>query len=310
MTCACLLISVMLAAGTDVSVSARAELDPAEIPFHRVARYRVIVEAPADAGLSVEPWADPLPGLEVNVSEPEVTSLPDGRKHFVQELTLTPSMVMNYTLPATRVMADGAEVAVLEARDLVVRALTPEEKAEVAAPAELVSLADLTETGSGRGYYAIALLAFIGATVVAIRVLIKKVRVHLATRVAPTPQALAEARLGDLERQLLSDAIACEALFVGLSQVLRTYLCANFDPTVAGQSSPEFLSDTLPILPLDPGHSGAIRDLLGDFDRVKFAQFSPAREAQAKALRAVRNFIAALENESARRAEQALKGAA
>ena len=103
-----LLIAALLVAGADVPVSARAELDAAEIPFHRVAHYRVIVEAPADAVLAVEPWADPLPGLQVTTGELSETSLPDGRKQYVQELTLTPSIVMNYALPATRVTANGA----------------------------------------------------------------------------------------------------------------------------------------------------------------------------------------------------------
>ena len=310
MTCTFLLIAALLVAGADVSVSARAELDVAEIPFHHVARYRVIVEAPADAVLAVEPWADPLPGLDIGIGEPSIESLPDGRKQFVQELTLTPSFVMNYTLPATRVMANGAEIATLEPRELVVRGLTTEEKAEVAVAADLVTLADLEESDSSGWLRAVALGAI---TILAVALLVafaRRVLHRMKRRPMPTPLEVAEAELAALERALQAGAISCDAFFVALSQLLRTYLGTSFDPAVAGQSTPEFLADTLPTLPLDSAHSGAIRELLRDFDRVKFAQFSPDREGQARELRAVRNLIAALENESTRRADQALRGAA
>ncbi len=310
MTCAGLLIAALLAAGADVPVSARAELDTVEIPFHRVAHYRVIVEASADAVLSVEPWADPLPGLQVTMGEPSESPLPEGRKQWVQAITLTPSIVTNYTLPATRVLVNGAEVATLEPRELVVRALTPEEKAEVAVAADLVTLADLEESDSSGWLRAVALGAI---TILAVALLVafaRRVLHRVKARPKPTPLQVAEAELAALERALQAGAISCDAFFVALSQLLRTYLGTSFDPAVAGQSTPEFLADTLPTLPLDSAHSGAIRELLRDFDRVKFAQFSPDHEGQARELRAVRNLIAALENETSRRVEQVLKGAA
>ena len=133
---------------------------------------------------------------------------------------------------------------------------------------------------------------------------------HVKARPVPTPLEVAEAELAALEQALQLGAISCDAFFVALSQLLRIYLGTSFDPAVVGQSTPEFLADTLPALPLDPAHSGTIREMLGTFDRVKFAQFSPDREGQARDLRAVRNLIAALENETSRRAELALRGAA
>lgn len=306
----CLLIAALLVAGAVVPVSARAELDAANIPFHRVAHYRVIVEAPADAALVVEPWADPLPGLQVTMGEPSETSLPDGRKQWVKEITLTPSILMNYTLPSTRVMANGAEVATLEPRELVVRALTPEEKAEVSAAAELVTLADLEGSGSSGRLRAVGPGAIIILAVALLVVFARWGLRRVKARPMPTSVEVAEAELVALEQALQAGAISCDAFFVALSQLLRTYLGTSFDPAVAGQSTPEFLADTLPTLPLDPVHSGPIREMLGAFDRVKFAQFSPDREGQARDLRAVRNLIAALENETSRRAEQALRGAA
>ncbi|MBL7646672.1 MAG: hypothetical protein JNK74_10835 [Candidatus Hydrogenedentes bacterium] len=306
----CLLIAALLVAGADVPVSARAELDAAEIPFHRVAHYRVIVDAPADAVLAVEPWGESLPGLRVTTGESSEISLPDGRKQLVQAFTLTPSIVMSYTLPATRVMANGAEVAVVEPLALVVRTLTPEEKAEVSAPAALYTLADLEHLGSsGRGR-AVGLGAIIVLVAALLVVFATRGLRRWNARPVPTPVEVAEAELAALEQALQSGVISCDAFYVALSQLLRIYLGTSFDPAVAGQSTPEFLAETLPGLPLDPAHSGSIRDMLGAFDRVKFAQYSPDREGQARELRAVRNLIAALENEASRRAEQALRGAA
>jgi hypothetical protein len=268
------------------------------------------VEAPADTELAVEPWAESLPGLQVATGEPSEISLPDGRKQFVQAFTLTPSLVTNYTLPATRVMANGAVVAVLEPLALVVRTLSPEETAEVSAPAELYTLADLEHSGISGWRRAFGLGAIVVLALALLLVFATRGLRRWKASPVPAPVEVAEAELAALEQALQSGAISCDAFYVALSQLLRIYLGTSFDPAVAGQSTPEFLADTLPTLPLDPAHSGSIRDMLGAFDRVKFAQFSPDREGQARELRAVRNLIAALENEASRRADQVLRGAA
>lgn len=306
----CLLIAALLVAAEGAPVSARAVLDAAEIPFHHVARYRVTVEAPAGLEIAVEPWVETLPGLDAAPGEPSATLLPDGRKQFVQEFTLTPSIVRRYTLPATRVLAGGAEAAILAPQELAIRDLTAEEKAEASVAAELLTLADLEESGTRpwRGT-ALALLA-IAAVLLAGLAIFGYLRRRIASRPVLSPREVAEAGLAGLERELQAGAIACDAYFVSLSHLLRTYLCTSFDPNVAGQSTPEFLATTLAALPLPAAHAGAVRELLREFDGVKFAQHSPDRDGQARSLRAVRHLIGALENEAASRAAQALRGAA
>jgi hypothetical protein len=305
-----LFIAALLAAPADPVVSARGELDAAEIPFHHVAHYRVTVEGPAETEIGVEPWAEALPGLTVKTGEPEVVLLPGGRKQYIQELTLTPSVVMNYTLPATRVTADGAEVTTVEPMELTVRALTPEERAEASVAADLVSLAELEQSTPG-WWRAVAVPCALGlAVLILLWVLVAKALFRPGTRGPQSPVEVIEAGLGALERQLQAGELSCDVFFVALSGLLRTYLCTSFDPTVSGQSTPEFLASTLATLPLPEAHSGTVRDLLREFDRVKFGQFTPARDAQLRDLEAVRQVVAALETEAGIRAARVVGGAA
>jgi hypothetical protein len=153
------------------------------------------------------------------------------------------------------------------------------------------------------------LLALAAAMAAALGV-ICYVRRPSAFRAALSPREIVDAGLAALEQALQSDAITCDAFYVALAQLLRAYLCSGFDPAVAGQTTPEFLATTLATLPLPAAHAGAVRDLLREFDGVKFAQQTPDREAQGRSLRAVRNLVEALEREAAGRASQALQGAA
>ena len=306
----CLLIAALLAAAEGAPVSARAELDAAEIPFHHVALYRVTAEGPAETELTVEPWGELLPGLSVEAGEPAVTLLPDGRKQFVQEFTLTPRLVQTYSLPEIRVQAGGVEVVVLPPHELVIRDLTAEERAEVSEAAELLTLADLDEAPAP--FWRDAGLAAAAAIAVFLMgfAAFKFVRRRTAFRVVLSPREVVDAGLAALEQDLQSGTIACDVFYVSLAQLLRAYLCSGFDPAVAGQTTPEFLAETLETLPLPVAHAGAVRDLLREFDGVKFAQQAPDREGQARSLRAVRNLVEALECEVANRANQTLRGAA
>lgn len=310
MISACLFIAALLAAAEGAPVTARVELDAPEIPFHHVAHYRVTAEGPAETELTVEPWGEVLPGLSVEAGEPAVTLLPDGRKQLVQEFTLTPSIVQQYALPELRVLADGLAVVELASQELVIRDLTPEERTEVAVAAELLTLADLEE-GPGPlwrnvGQVVLAIVATFLAGFVAYRYL----RRRTAFRVPLSPRETVERGLAALEQDLQSGAVSCDAFYVSLAQLLRDYLCSGFDPAVAVQTTPEFLATTLATLPLPLAHAGAVRDLLREFDGVKFAQQAPDREGQARSLRAVRNLVEALEREASNRTSQALQGAA
>lgn len=307
---AALLAAALLAAAQGAPISARAELDAAEIPFHHVAHYRVMAEGPVEAEITVAPWVDLMPGISVEAGEPAETVLPDGRKQFVQEFTLTPSVVQNYVLPEVRVLADGVEAVALPTTELVIRDLTAEERAEVSVAAELLTLADLDEAPGpfwqNTGRVALAVVA----TLLAVFTAYGYIRHRSTFRATVSPREAVEAGIAALERELQSGTISCDAFYMSLAQLLRAYLCSGFDPAVASQTTPEFLAETLATLPLPAAHAGAVRDLLREFDGVKFAQQTPDREGQGRSLRAVRNLVEALEREAANRATQALQGAA
>lgn len=305
-----LLIAAILAAAEGNPISARAELDASEIPFHHVAHYRVTVECPSETETVVEPWGATLPGLEIAVVPPVERPLDDGRKSVLVEFLLTPSIINRYNLPETRVLAGGKVAAVLEGQEFVVRDLNPEEKAAVSEAAALMSLADIRASGvpswlrfSGPVVGSLAALAL----ALVIFVLFRR---RFILKRAGSPREVAEAALASLDARLRADEIACDAFFLQLAHIFRTYLCAGFDPAIAGQSTPEFLAETLPALPIPPSQEANIRVLLQGFDRVLFAQHVTEREGQAKALVAVHEMIMSLERETATRAAQALQGAA
>jgi len=310
MICTCLFIAALLAAAEGAPVTARVELDAAEIPFHHVAHYRVTAEGPTETELTVEPWGDALPGLSVEAGDPSETLLSDGRKQFVQEFTLTPSVVQQYALPEVRILANGVEAVALPSQELVIRDLTAEERAEASVAADLLTLADLDPSNSQTWRDVLmVLLAFTAATAAGLAV-IRYIQRRPAFRVVLSPREIVDAGLAALEQDLQSGAITCDAFYVCLAQLLRAYLCSGFDPAVVGQTTPEFLETTLATLPLPAAHAGAVRDLLREFDGVKFAQQAPDREAQGRSLRAVRNLVEALEREVANRSSQAFQGAA
>lgn len=303
-------IAALHAAADGVSVSAHGVLEPAEIPFHRVANYRVTAEGPAALELRVAAWPDAVPGLLVSAGEPVVTPLPGDRQQLVQEFTLTPSIVTRYTLPAVRVLADGVEAVVLEPRELVVRDLTAEEKAAASVAADLITLAELE--GPGLGAWFVRILAFAaGCTLIAVLpVGYRAFRRRFFPQREASPDEAAAAALAALERDLQDGGITCDAFYVELSGVLRTYLGARFAVPVIGQSTPEFLAETLERLQLAPAQSASVRDLLVEFDRVKFAQHAPDRAEQAKSLRSVRDLIAGMEARADTEESAALRGAA
>lgn len=306
----CLLIAAFYSAVEGATaVSAHSELDVREIPFHHVAHLRVTVEGDAETDIAVESWHETLPGLSVDARDPTVTLLPNGRKQIVREFVLSPSFARRYTLSAPRVLANGVEVTVLEPMDLEVRALTPEEKSKASVQAELITLADMESPGPPRWFASLLAIASLATTILVIGFCLWRLRRRAGTRAIASPLEAAEAALAALQMKLSTSHIEGEAFFVALSGILRDYLCASFDPSVAGQSTPEFFAITLSVLPIPASQSDAVRLLYQHMDRVKYGQGYADEAAQERALIAVRNFIALLEKQVTVEAEEALRRA-
>ena len=293
------------------AVEARGVLDAPEIPFHRTARYHVSVEGPAGAEFVVEPWpADQRPGLAVTAGAPTHSNAADGRTLFEQDFVLAPTGPRTYALPETAVLVDGSPAATLPALTLVVRDLTPEEKAVVAAPQELLTLAELRSPRAGPAWrYILVLPGAIALGVVGwilVRFGVPRLR---AARVL-SPAEVAAASLGRLREELDRDAIACESFYVALSGLLRDYIGASCGVAIHEQSTPEFVENTLGNLALDPEHADRLRALLVECDRVKFAQHLPGRECQFNAVEAVRLLVEAMERPASPEALADTRGAA
>lgn len=307
-----LLFIVVAPAATDVSPSivAHGALTPTEIPFHHVATYRVSVEAPEGTQIAITPWAAVPPGLEVTPQDPVETPVSDGRVAHTQDWQLVSIGARTYMLPETIITVDGAPVATLPPETLVVREPTAEEKAEVGAPQELLTLADLEEAdppfawGNRAVVLAVLLLLGVGVLLGYRRGLrFRRSRVLSAREIAG-------AQLDALEARLQAGDLGCEALYVGLSEIFRTFLAAYYRVTIQEQSTPEIVNGVLPALPLAQGEADRVRNLLVAFDRVKFAQEAPDEEARMQAVQSVRALVDALGAVEVASAEAASRGAA
>lgn len=299
-----MLVSVLFiafagAAGAEsAAVTARGMLEDREIPFHRVTRYRITVEAPAGAEIAVAPWDGEHPDLHVTRETPEVTLLPDDRQRVEQVIVLAPVRPRRYVLPETVVLVDGAPAETLDPGELNVRALTSEERAEIAEPEGLITLADLQES-SRTAYWPLVLggllvLAVAGGAAMWYR----------AGRPLPglsrTPGPLENAlnRLAAVERELEAGTAGCETVYVTVSSVLREYIEARYGVTIRELSTPEFVAGSLPDLPVPPEQLAPVRKLLVEADRVKFARHLPGEAAQAHAIETVRGIVNALAEEA------------
>lgn len=297
----CALLHVLLVGAALLSdaaasdISAQGALADTEIPFHHVTSYRVTVETPADAEIAIAPWAEGLPGLTVVPGDPVITPLPDGRKRWVCTMRLTPTSPQRYTLPPLTVLVDGAPAARLEPGSLNVRALTPEELADVAAPQPLLTLADLAPRLSpGRGRLVLAGAALLTAVV---GVLVWRRARHLWSRKAPPRDPLAEAldALEALEAAIERGGLNCDAIYSRIAAVMRTYLERGYGLQVRELSTPELAAGPLADLPLADGLRSELVDVLVDADRVKFAQAERSPERQRETLQAAREIVIALD---------------
>lgn len=285
---------IQFAAAETPALSARGALGDAEIPFHRTTYYRVVVEAPAETPIDLEPAALAVPGIALIAREPAERALEGGRKSIEFVWDIAPIGPGTFLLPTVSVRADGAPAATVEPAALSVRALTPEEEAEVRVAQGILFPADLAAPAADRGWpVALIVLAVLALGAAAWRF---RSALRWPVRTRPLdPLAEARMRLDELEAALHADGVEIEAIYVALSLILRTYLGRHFAVPALEQSTPEFSEGPLAELPLAPETRRRIRRQLRDADRVKFAGVRPLREQCGAAIAEVRALVALLE---------------
>lgn len=304
---------IAFAQPTDVAspdIFARGELEAGVIPFHHVAEYRVIVEAPAEATVAIAPWPDSLPGLRVTREDPVITPLGRGRARFEQVITLAPIRPAEYTLPETTVLVDGRTAATLEPENLEVRSLTAEEKAAVAEPQGIITLDELRASESTTSWLVVAGMVTLGILAAGGVWWFRLAKSWPRWRRAMSPLESARMRLAALESEMQAESVGSEAVYMALSSVLRDYLEARFDRTVWEWSTPEFLAGPLPELPVTEDQRAVIRELLVASDRVKYARYETSRDTREGDLMRTRDLIEALAEYEPRGSADAERGAA
>ncbi len=253
-------------------VTATGTLSEAVIPFHRVATYTIRVNAPADAAITIAPWAKQMPGLTVQRGEVQARVLRGGRQEYSQVFQLTPSMAAKYELPTVQVTVGEKQVANVEPVPFEVRDLTGDERAAVATPLPLLTLEEAQALEPGLPWGVLW-----GGAAVMVLVAVGIILVHYVGRnVSPaTPRQGAEARIRALTARLEKRTVRGEAYYVELSDILREFVARRFQVVVHERSTPEVAAALGEESTLSKEQVTRLVALLRSFDGVKFARRQP-----------------------------------
>jgi hypothetical protein len=210
-------------------VRAVAALAPPEIPFHRVARYRITVEAPEGVAVrfpEIVPAA--FDGMDLRERAAQEESIGGGRVRHIREWEIDPIHPRRYTFPKLDIAYAGGTVAV-PALGLVVRALSPEEEQAAAKPVDIFGVEQLPPPGPPWTVYALA-AAVIAAILAGGMALYFYRKRPPAPVPAPPAWVVARRRLKELQRRRLPELGRFEPYYVDLSAILRYYIEDRFAP--------------------------------------------------------------------------------
>lgn len=299
--------AALLSHAADAPVAVRGVLSPPEIPFHRISRYEVVVDAPEGTAIEIPPWPDSLPGLDVSFSEPVVLPQGAGTIRLTQAITLRPTRPAIYVLPATIVRANGNVVATPTPGELRVRDLTPEEELEVAAPQDFMTLADVHGNRAWRYRITAAIVVLALAAIGGYWAVRRGSWAWPRIKRPLDPGARALQRIAAAKDD---DGLqGPEVVYLELSGALRDYLEDQFGVPARELSTPEFVDGPLAELPIRKQLQTDIEAILVESDRVKYAQHRPDRERQDAAAGAADALVRALIAASAEAATQPAAGA-
>jgi len=299
-------IGLLLVAADGPAVDVRVTLDPPVVPFHRQARYTIVVESPEDVEVQLPNMVDQFGGLEVADVRRDTQSLRRGRRRIAETYVLDPVFVGDYAIqPASVTWGEGESITV-PSPGLRVRDLTEEEHeaatrfetiaGPITPPSVLVERWPLWVALGG------GLLIAAGAVAYVFRF-----RKREAQAPPPLPQwDVAYRRLQELDQRRLPQAGEFGLYYVELSGILRHYIEDRFQLHAPEQTTPEFLSAASGSGALSEQHQRILADFLKHCDRVKFAQYVPNEQEMEKSFAIVLQFV----DQTVPRPEPALQEAA
>lgn len=294
----CLAFSMTMlavAASAAIGVDAHVDVEPKEIPWHKTATFAVVVEAPANAEVSIDEMKGHFGGLEP-FGDAAITTepLPNERKRvtYRYELESSKAEAGTYQPDPVVVRVKDGDTITLPAPEIKVRDLTPDEEAQAQEMAPLLDPLNVKKRfweywQFWAGTAATALLATLAFLLYR---WMKRRRRAKPVRIAP-PWETALARLAALEAKGLRDAGRLEAYYVELSAILRHYIEDRFELHAPERTTPEFLSEAANSGVLSDEHQRMLASFLRYSDRVKFAKFEPTTDDAARNYADVKRFV-------------------
>jgi len=294
-----LLIAVFLASGGAGSpVSVQATLEPVETPFHKPARYTLVVEAPREVEVILPVLDGVFEGLEIQPGEQTVEQRWGGRVRITQSYVLDPIAIRSYTIPAIEVCWGEGQSATTAPFTFRVRDLTREEKSAALRFAGIVSPSEAVTPRWRRWFRNLAATALLLGAGPFIYLWLRRGGARERDAAPMTSWELAYRRLRHLARRQLPAAGKVGSYYVDLSAILRHYIEDRFDIRAPEQTTPEFLEAASNSGLLAASHQHFLAQFLRRCDRVKFARYRPGRSEMDRAFALVRHFVQATEEEA------------
>jgi hypothetical protein len=286
--CAVLLCVAQATAQEAPAVQVRAELSPPQVPFHRTAEYRLVVEAPAGTALQWPDWTAKLDQLDVHAGAPLATPLPDGRERTVRTWKLEPLATADHLLPAMTVQWEGGSASVPPLA-FQVRDLTQAEQEAATTFQGIVTPDAIAAPGGGMPWWVWAVAAaLLGALAFWFY---QRLRTPAPVVIVTPPWEVAQRRLQELAQRKLHEQGRFEPFYVDLSSILRYYLEDRFNLHAPEQTTQEFLETAQRGSAFTEEQQQSLAHLLRHCDRVKFAQYQPAADEMQESFSAVERFV-------------------
>ncbi len=267
---------------------AEARLEAAVTPYHRPARYTLIVQ-----GDAIEEPRFPklvIEGFEVREKKSLRESQPDGPIRYSKTYVLDALYPCRAPIPAVEITLGEKGGVAVPALVVEARALTAEEKAAAARLAPLATPSEIPYSRAWVTYVGIAgLCCLMAAGILAFYLF--RTRRRAVPEVVRCPWDVAYQRLAALRARRLPEAGQFEVYYVDLTAILRYYLEDRFEIRAPEQTTPEFIEEAGKNRALSEDHRSLLTPFLRHCDRVKFAQHVPAAQEMERGIDLVERFV-------------------
>ncbi len=285
-----LIVATILGAS---DVTARVELTPPVIPFHKQAQYTITVEAPQDAGVKLPDMVEHFGGAAVyGVPEYRQHTLDDGRVRISETYTLDAVTVGLYPIaPAVITWGeqDRIEVAspVLQVRALTEEEVEAAEKFDTSIAPPVLTDPPLLNRWQ---FWAVA-LPIVVAVLAFILWWVRRPERAAAAPPPKKPWEVAYDRLRILDEKALAKSGHYEPYYVDLSSILRYYIEDRFHIHAPERTTQEFLNEVTDGNALTESQQRMLGQFLRHCDRVKFAQYQPSTKEMEESFTRVLMFV-------------------